>query len=138
MKGFWTVQPELLVILVVEDEALVQDLIENALQEGGFGSQIASSGEKAIELLEGKDGGSYRVLLTDVNLSGILTGWDVARRARELNPDLPVIYMTGHSAEEWYSQGVPKSLLLQKPFAPVQVVTAVSQLLNQLPPASQE
>ena len=131
-------QPELLVILVVEDEALVQDLIENALQEGGFGSQIASSGEKAIELLEGKDGGSYRVLLTDVNLSGILTGWDVARRARELNPDLPVIYMTGNSAEEWSSQGVPKSLLLQKPFAPAQVVTAVSQLLNQLPPASQE
>lgn len=131
-------QPELLVILVVEDEALVQDLIENALQEGGFGSQIASSGEKAIELLEGKDGGSYRVLLTDVNLSGILTGWDVARRARELNPDIPVIYMTGHSAEEWSSQGVPKSLLLQKPFAPAQVVTAVSQLLNQLPPASQE
>lgn len=131
-------QPELLVILVVEDEALVQDLIDNALQEGGFGSQIVSSGEKAIELLEGKDGGSYRVLLTDVNLSGILADWDVARRARELNPDLPVIYMTGNSAEEWSSQGVPKSLLLQKPFAPAQVVTAVSQLLNQLPPASQE
>ncbi len=131
-------QPELLVILVVEDEALVQDLSESALMEGGFGSQIMSSGEKAIELLEGKDGGSYRVLLTDVNLSGLLTGWDVARRARELNPDLPVVYMTGNSAEEWSSQGVPKSLLLQKPFAPAQVVTAVSQLLNQLPPASPE
>lgn len=128
-------QPDLLVILVVEDEALVQDLIENALREGGFESQVLSSGEKAIELLEGQDGSSYRVLLTDINLSGTATGWDVARRARELNADLPVIYMTGSSAEEWSSQGVPKSLLLQKPFAPAQVVTAVSQLLNQLPPA---
>lgn len=131
-------QRELLVILVAEDEALLQDVIEQALRDGGFGSQVVSSGEKAIEILEGQHGSDYRALLTDINLSGTLTGWDVARRARELNADLPVVYMTGNAAEEWSSQGVPKSLLLQKPFAPAQVVTAISQLLNQLPPASQE
>jgi hypothetical protein len=41
--------------------------------------------------------------------------------------------MTGAAAEQWTSQGVPNSLLLNKPFAPAQVVTAVSQLLNQTP-----
>jgi DNA-binding response OmpR family regulator len=132
------VQPELLIILVVEDEVLVQDLIEVALSEGGFGPQIVSSGEEAIALLQGDMGNGYRALITDINLSGRLNGWDVARRARELNSDLPVIYMTGAAADQWPSHGVPNSLLLQKPFAPAQVVTAVSQLLNQLPPAVPE
>jgi hypothetical protein len=45
-------------------------------------------------------------------------------------PDLPVIYMTGAAAAEWPAEGVPKSILLEKPFAPAQLVTAVAQLLN--------
>lgn len=125
---------ELLVILVVEDDALVQGVVEVALSDGGFQPEIASSGEEAIDLLQG-DHAKHRALLTDINLSGRLTGWDVARRARELNPDIPVVYMTGAAADEWPSLGVPHSLLLQKPFAPAQVVTAISQLLNQAPPA---
>jgi hypothetical protein len=38
--------------------------------------------------------------------------------------------MTGAAAEEWGAHGVPNSILLTKPFAPAQLVTAVSQLLN--------
>lgn len=86
-----------------------------------------------MTLLQG-DENNYRALVTDIHLQGALTGWDVAKRARELNPDMPVIYMTGAGADHWPSQGVPNSMLLQKPFAPAQVVTAVSQLLNQTPP----
>jgi DNA-binding response OmpR family regulator len=69
-----------------------------------------------------------------VDLRGELTGWDVARRAREIFPNMPVVYMTGAAADQWPSHGVPNSVLLQKPFAPAQVVTAISQLLNQAPP----
>jgi hypothetical protein len=54
----------------------------------------------------------------------------VAKRARELNELLPVVYMTGGNGHEWASQGVPNSILITKPFAPAQIVTAVSQLLN--------
>jgi DNA-binding response OmpR family regulator len=121
-------------VLVVEDEAQLQDIVTDALQDGGFEAEVSSSGEAAIGLMEANSG-KYRALLTDVNLAGALTGWDVARRGRELTPDLPVVYMTGAEASEWTSQGVPNSVLLQKPFAPAQVVTAISQLLNQLPPA---
>ena len=42
--------------------------------------------------------------------------------------------MTGAGAEQWPSHGVLNSVLLSKPFAPAQVVTAVSQLLNQVRP----
>jgi hypothetical protein len=36
--------------------------------------------------------------------------------------------MTGASADQWAANGVPNSILLEKPFAPAQLVTAVSQL----------
>jgi CheY-like chemotaxis protein len=54
----------------------------------------------------------------------------VARQIREKEPAFPVVYMTGAAADDWASQGVPNSILLQKPFAPAQLITAVSQLLN--------
>ena len=42
----------------------------------------------------------------------------------------PIVYMTGGHSEGWKSQGVPNSILIEKPFAPAQLVTAISQLLN--------
>jgi len=105
-------------------------MIEEALTEGGFEIVIASSGEQAIDHFNAADP-ECRALVTDINLGrGKMDGWDVARHARENNPDLPVVYMTGDSADDWASRGVPKSILLTKPFAPAQLVTAVSQLLN--------
>lgn len=125
-------QNQVLLILVVEDEAHLQDIVTDALEEGGYQAIVSSSGEDAVKVLEA-DVDKYRAILTDVHLAGELTGWDVAKRARELNGDIPVVYMTGAAADQWASHGVPNSVLLQKPFAPAQVVTAISQLLNQLP-----
>lgn len=116
-------------VLVVEDDPLIQELLADALEEGGFEINVASTGEQAAQMLEAEAAG-YRALITDVNLPGQLTGWNVAKRARELTEELPVIYITGASAHDWASSGVPKSILVVKPFAPAQVVTAVSQLLN--------
>jgi DNA-binding response OmpR family regulator len=65
-----------------------------------------------------------------------MSGWQVAKQARELDPTFPIVYMTGASANDWPSHGVPNSVLLEKPFAPAQLVTAVAQLLN-VPPSSQ-
>ena len=122
-----------LLILVVEDDFLIQELVGSALTEGGFQTEITASGEEAVNLLQG-DATKYRALLTDIHLSGKLAGWDVARRAREINPEMPVVYTTGAGADQWPSHGVPNSVLLNKPFAPAQIVTAISQLLNQAPP----
>ena len=116
------------VILVVEDDQTIQSIVAEALGDGGFEPAIASSGEEALTLLGGN---KYRVLIIDIKLGkDRIRGWDVARRARAINPDLPVVYITGANADEWAVQGVPNSILLTKPFAPAQLVTAVSQLLN--------
>ena len=120
---------DLPVILVVEDDAPVQTIVEEALTDGGFEPAIAASGEEAVTLLMGIKG-KYRALVTDVQLRGVMDGWEVAKRAREIDPEFPIVYMTGGHAAEWPSHGVPNSILLTKPFAPAQLVTAVSQLLN--------
>jgi CheY-like chemotaxis protein len=117
------------VILVIEDDQAIQTVVEEALIEGGFEPAIAASGEEAVTLL--KSGViTYRALVTDIQLRGAIDGWEVAKKAREIDPAFPIIYMTGAAAGQWASQGVPNSILLTKPFAPAQLVTAVSQLLN--------
>jgi DNA-binding response OmpR family regulator len=120
---------ELPVILVIEDDHAIQGIVEEALSDGGFQPAIAASAEEALTLLRGNQG-KYRAIVTDINLPGKLDGWEVARQAREIDPAFPMIYMTGDSADQWAANGVPNSILLQKPFAPAQLVTAVSQLLN--------
>jgi CheY-like chemotaxis protein len=117
------------VILVVEDDHVVQSLVEESFSEGGFDLAIAASGEEAVTLLKGRTT-EYRALVTDINLRGRINGWEVAKQAREINPAFPVVYMTGAAADEWAANGVPNSILLVKPFAPAQLLTAVSQLLN--------
>jgi DNA-binding response OmpR family regulator len=108
-------------ILVVEDDQAIQGIVEDALSEGGFEVAIAAGGEEAATLLIGNKG-QYQALVTDIGLRGRIDGWEVARRAREINPDFPVVYMSGKHAEEWASKGVPKSIMLAKPFAPAQLV----------------
>ena len=126
---------DLLAILVVEDDQSIQSIVEAALADGGFEATIASSGEEALTLLQDNQG-KYRALVTDVNLLARIDGWEIARHAREIDPAFPVVYMTGAAADQWASQGVPNSILLTKPFAPAQLVTAVSQLLNAAGPSA--
>jgi CheY-like chemotaxis protein len=126
---------DLFLILVVEDDQLIQSLVEKALTDGGFEPAITASGEEAVTLLGGPKG-KYRALVTDINLQGKMDGWEVAQHAREIDPAFPIVYMTGAAADQWAVKGVPNSILLAKPFAPAQLVTAISQLLNAAPPAT--
>jgi DNA-binding response OmpR family regulator len=123
------------VILVVEDDPSIQGVIEEALSEGGFEPAIVASGEEAVTLLQGGLT-PYRAVVIDIGLRGRMDGWAVAKQGREIDPALLVIYITAAHADRWASQGVPDSILLTKPFAPAQLVTAVAQLLNKGPPAA--
>ena len=94
---------------------------------------VVASAEDALMLLS-SGVVRYWALVTDINLKGEMNGWDLARQVRETDPAFPVVYMTGAAADQWHSLGVPNSILLAKPFAPAQLVTAVSNLLNAGPP----
>jgi CheY-like chemotaxis protein len=127
---------ELPFILVAEDNGLLRTLVAATLSDAGFAAALVASGEEALALLTGHSG-KYRALVTDINLSGKIDGWEVAHRAREIDPAFPIVYMSGAQAEHWGSKGVPNSVILAKPFAPAQLVTALAHLLNAAPPPAQ-
>jgi CheY-like chemotaxis protein len=88
------------IILVVEDDPFVRGVVEETLTDGGFEIAMVSSGENAIDLLEVRKI-NYRAVVTDINLGrDKRDGWDVARRAREIDAEFPVVYMTGASADD--------------------------------------
>jgi DNA-binding response OmpR family regulator len=117
------------VILVVEDDHPIQIIVEGALVDGGFEPATVPSGEEAVTLLEGHRG-KYHALVIDITLLGQLDGWEVAKRAREIDPAFPILYITGAHADRWPSQGVPNSVLLPKPFVPAQLVAVVDRMVH--------
>ena len=119
------------VVLIVEDEALIAEVVGENLKDAGYAVELVDSAAQALARIEGQ-AAAIAALITDVRLGDTISGWDVARRARELISDLPVVYMTGDSGADWSAQGVPNSVLVVKPFATGQVVTAVSTLLNEV------
>jgi DNA-binding response OmpR family regulator len=121
-------------VLVADDEPLIRSLVEEALSDGGFAVISATGGDEAIRQFDA-NASEVQAIVVDVRLGDGTDGWEVARHAREANANVAVVYMSGDSAGQWTSQGVPNSLMLQKPFTPAQVVTAVASLLNQVAPS---
>ncbi|MEG3146686.1 response regulator [Sphingomonas sp. RT2P30] len=112
-------------ILLVEDARLLSEALRRTLQERGYAVTVASDGNEACALLAAPDSG-FTALITDLDLGPGPNGWDVARAARTRNADVVVIYVTGGDGSEWAAVGVPKSLILQKPFTAAQIVRAMS------------
>jgi CheY-like chemotaxis protein len=80
-------------ILIVEDEFLIRMTLAEALGDEGFDVVEAESGDDALPILQSDP--AIKLLLTDIQLPGILNGRALARQAREHTPTLPIIFMTG-------------------------------------------
>jgi len=102
-------------VLYVEDEPLLRELATVILEDAGFEVVSAENGKAAFEALD-HDGSPFCAIVTDINLGNGPDGWAVAKRGRELNRTLPIVYVTGAGANQWNAEGVSKSLLLTKPF----------------------
>jgi CheY-like chemotaxis protein len=116
-------------VLLVEDDALVLMSTEEMIIDGGFRVEAAMDGQGAFKMLDAKISG-YSAVVTDIQLGTGPTGWQVARYARTLNPAIAVVYVSGDSGYEWSMNGVPGSIMLPKPFAQAQLLTAIATLLN--------
>jgi len=117
-----------ILLLLVEDNPLIAELMKAALADRGYDVIWSGGGMEALGMLDDRVA-EIAGLITDIRLGEGPSGWKVAHHGRELRPELPVVYMTGDSAGDWTARGVPNSVLLQKPFAPAQLVTAISTLL---------
>jgi DNA-binding response OmpR family regulator len=111
-------------VLLVEDEGAIAALLEETFQDHGFDVAVAGYADEAIRLLEAEPGG-FPLLVTDVQLGPGGDGFDVARRARELDPDVRVVFMTGHAEADVAGRGVADALIAPKPFTPEQLVQLI-------------
>jgi CheY-like chemotaxis protein len=100
-------------VLVVEDDPHVRVVLDELLQDQGLQVWSVCDDNSAYKALD-QDAGRFQVLLTDINLGGATDGFDVARRARDLNADIGVIFITGHPVEP-RQLSVPGGLLMHKP-----------------------
>jgi DNA-binding response OmpR family regulator len=116
-------------VLYVEDESLLREIAAVILEDAGFEVVTAEDGAAAF-LAMNESGEPFCAMVTDINLGDGLDGWAVAKRGRELDHTLPVVYVTGASSHQWEAEGVPRSLLLQKPFTPDQILNAVRSVLR--------
>ncbi|WP_100965364.1 response regulator [Bosea sp. FBZP-16] len=117
-------------ILLVEDELLIQRQVKEALVDAGFEVVTAASGAEAFRQFTARSE-EIQAVVTDIRLGNGATGWEVARHARAIVPAMPIVYMSGDSSLNWAAQGVPHSIMIAKPFALPQIITAIATLLNE-------
>jgi CheY-like chemotaxis protein len=80
-------------VLLVEDELLVRELASEDLGDAGFQVTAATDGDEALGYL--REGRQFDLLFTDIRMPGTTDGWQLAEAAKELLPDIRVIYATG-------------------------------------------
>jgi two-component system, cell cycle sensor histidine kinase and response regulator CckA len=117
-------------VLLVEDEPAVRMMTSRALQEYGYGVVEASGGHQALGILERSDT-RVDLMVTDVILAG-MDGPELARRATELRPALPVLFISGYTDDEIVRRGLLHAgqPFLQKPFTPEALGAEIAGLLK--------
>ncbi|WP_205481337.1 ATP-binding protein [Sphingomonas arenae] len=116
-------------ILLVDDDARVRTAAAEELRELGYTVVEAGSAEQALGLV--RDGGGFDVLITDQVMPG-MTGTELVEEARKLQPDLPVLLVTGFTDLD-PGEDVR---LLTKPFRHAELAAAVASLLPASPTPS--
>ena len=119
-------------VLFVEDEFLISEWVAQALSEQGFCVQAVSTAAEALMALRSDP---VDVLFTDINLPGDMDGAALARRAREMQPHLPVVYASA-SAMLDPKQRVPGAAFVPKPYEPTAVGRLLTAALNAAEPVT--
>jgi CheY-like chemotaxis protein len=120
-------------ILLVDDEILIRGLLAEVLRDAGLDVVEARNADEAMRLL--CDHERIDILLTDVQMPGKLDGVDLARNARHVRADIPVVIISAymHRAMDRIGGIVPAPLLVNKPYRLQDVVHQVQQLAGALP-----
>jgi CheY-like chemotaxis protein len=120
-------------ILLVEDEAVLRELVRDILGQYQYRVVEAASGIEALKAWD-ENNGQIDLLLTDMVMPEGMTGSDVAAQLRKRKPGLKVIFTSGYSAEAVgrdFSQG--DAAFLAKPYLPPQLAQTVRQCLDAAP-----
>jgi signal transduction histidine kinase/CheY-like chemotaxis protein len=121
-------------VLIIDDEELPKVVVAEMLQQLGYTVFAASSGTEGIEILKvhGKQISGVLVDMTMPDLDGIQT----ALSLKEIDPDLPIVLMSGYSEADALRNvgGDTISAFLQKPFGIAHLKTTMAQWIHESKP----
>jgi CheY-like chemotaxis protein len=117
-------------VLVIDDEPTVRMLIVEVLQEAGYTAIEAEDGPSGLKILQ--TDARIDLLITDVGLPGGMNGRQVADAARELRPDLKVLFVTGFAENAAVGNGHLESGMevITKPFMMADLANKIIDMLE--------
>jgi len=113
-------------VLVVEDEVLISNLVADVLSASGFLVYEVTTADEALEYID--SGAAIDVLFTDIHLPGGMNGAELATRARQMRPEMPIVYASGSYKLSEIAPLVPRSLFMAKPYNPNDVCALLTRL----------
>jgi CheY-like chemotaxis protein len=120
-------------ILIIDDDRHMRSVCSRALSKEGWVVLSAESGDEGIEKIRsGRE--RIDVVLLDQLMPG-MSGTDVLAQIRSINPDLPVIFITGSVTKESAAEIIQNGArdCLPKPFTPEELRTVVKKAAGLLP-----
>ncbi|MFQ1702333.1 ATP-binding protein [Loktanella agnita] len=117
-------------ILLVEDELQVRQVLATMLRSAGYDVVEAASGDDALRVFQSS--AAFDLLVTDIVMPGTLQGTTLAKAIRALDPELPMIFLSGYASEATvHGNGLrPADIRLMKPVAKSDFLNAVADALG--------
>ena len=112
-------------VLIADDETAVSTIMREVLENAGYRTQIVASGLEALASVAGE---KPDLLLLDLITPGA-TGKQIVADLRAGFPQLPVIVISGRSSEEVKEEVGTVAAIMEKPFAPAELLAQVHQAL---------
>jgi len=109
-------------LLVVDDDADVRNFVETVLAFEQIEARFAADASTALGLLESEN---FNILLTDVRMPEI-DGYELARRARALRPELRVLFMSAYAHEVGLDP--IRDDFVPKPFRPRELLGCIYEI----------
>jgi len=118
-------------ILVVDDEAVVRKGMQRILEQEGFHVETSASGYSAIERMQKQE---FDVVITDLKMPG-MNGMEVLKTVRILQPEIPVIIITGYASVDTAVETMRRGAFdyIPKPFTPDLIIQKVRKALAEKP-----
>jgi CheY-like chemotaxis protein len=125
-------------ILVAEDDPFVRGSVILRIESLGYAVIAAVNGSDA--LLKLADNPKIDMLFTDIVMPGGMSGWELADRAHEIRPNLPIVFTSGYATEALVDQGraPAHSTVLTKPYRKADLARVLKDGLTVSMPLSKE
>lgn len=114
-------------VLIVDDEDAIRRVASRMLARAGYEVVACASGRDALSTME-RPGPAFDLVVLDMVLPD-MNGRDVFKSLRDRQPGLPVLFMSGYSADDLDVSGDRHMGFVAKPFDPVSLTSAVRALM---------